>query len=90
MAKKTGTATGYLVKDAKSRAPEFSISEKYLPAIKEWKVGKKYSIELNVEMVSQSKGSDYEVEGGKDIHTARFKILSVDSEAGAKKSENIK
>ncbi len=89
MAKKTGTSSGYLVRNTKRPAPEFSITEKELPAIKKWKIGKKYAIELNVEMVSASKGSDYDIGGDKDTHTARFKILSADSEAGAKKSENI-
>lgn len=95
MSKKTGTSTGYLVKSSSTRSkPEFGISEKELPAIKDWKVGQKYSLELNVEMVSSSKGSDYDSPWSPDgkerpqIHQARFKILSVDSEEGAKKSVN--
>lgn len=64
--------------------PQFSISEKELPAIKDWSVGKKYTMTLNVEMVSSSKGSDYDVplshDGKrKEIHNARFKVISVDA-----------
>lgn len=64
--------------------PQFSLSEKELPAIKDWGVGKKYTLTLNVEMTSSSKGSDYDVplsnDGKrKEIHNARFKILSVDA-----------
>lgn len=65
------------------RKPEFGVSEKDLPAIKGWKVGGKYQILLTVEQVSASKGSDYDapISVGndvkpKDIHNARFKILS--------------
>lgn len=93
MSKKSTTSSdGYLARPStvKRSKPEFSITEKELPAIKNWKVGQKYSIELNVEMVSQSKGSDYELGGDSQIHTARFKILSVDSEAGTEESENVK
>lgn len=80
---------GYLARPSTKRPkPEFSITEKDLPAIKDWSVGKKYAIELNVEMVSQSKGSDWEIGGDKDIHSARFKIISIDNSEGAEKSEN--
>ncbi len=93
MEKTKRTSDGYLASPSKPqrRKPEFSITEKDLPAIKEWKVGKKYSIELNVEMVSSSKGSDYDAPYGsdsKDIHSARFKILSIDNEEGAKEASN--
>lgn len=91
MAKKTGTSSGYLARSSTARSkPEFSLTEAELPAIKEWKVGEKYAIELNVEMVSQSKGSDWDVDSKKDIHTARFKIISVDNQEGADESENTK
>lgn len=89
---KRTTGDGFLASSKpKRRYPEFSITEKDLPAIKEWKVGKKYSLELNVEMVSSSKGSDYDIPYGaeqKEIHNARFKIISVDSEAGADEAKN--
>lgn len=65
-------------KNAPVYKPIFSISDKDLPAIKEWNVGKKYNMELEVEMVSISKG-DVFGEGNKDSHEARFKILSIDS-----------
>lgn len=89
MSKKTGSSTGYLArsKPAKMR-PEFTLSEKDLPAIKDWEVGKRYSIEVNVEMVNHSKGDMWDSDGKE--HSARFRIMSVDSEAGVNKSENTK
>lgn len=90
MAKRTRTGDGYLARPSIARPkPEFSITEKDLPAIKEWKVGKKYALELNVEMVSSSKGSDWDsIGGGKDIHNARFKILSIDNQEGAEEASD--
>ncbi len=62
----------------KEPKPEFSVTETDLPEIKDWKIGKKYTIKLSVEMVSASKGSEYDSFGeeGKEKHRARFKILS--------------
>ena len=48
--------------------PSLSLSQKDLPAIKNWKVGGKYNISLSVEEVSMSK-DDYE-----PGMNARFKI----------------
>lgn len=55
--------------------PSFSLTEKELPAIKNWKVGSKYKVEMQVEMVSVSKN-----EYGKSPMTARFKIHKVGEE----------
>lgn len=89
---KRRTASGYMARPEKMKrpAPEFSITEKELPAIKDWKVGTKYSMELEVEMVTASKGSDMDtMMGEKSVHSARFKILSVDSEPeGEEESES--
>lgn len=82
---KNRTSDGAMVsKSLERERPSFSMNEKDLPAIKEWKVGGKYTLTLNCEMVSSSKGSDYDVPLGnngkrKETHNARFKILSVDA-----------
>lgn len=88
MAKTTRSSTGYMARPKVERnRPEFSITEKDLPAIKDWEVGKRYSIEVNAEMVSHSKGGF--MSDGKE-HEARFRIMSVDCEPGTEKSENVK
>lgn len=82
--KKRGSSTGYLAEGPKASSkkprPEFSLTEKDLPEIKEWNVGKKYKITLEVEMVSQSKGEQYAYpeETKKEIN-GRFKILSAET-----------
>lgn len=73
-----------IVRSPEREKPQFSINERDLPAIKEWKVGEKYTMTVNVEMTSSSKGNDYNVPLGndgkrKETHNARFKILSIDS-----------
>lgn len=61
----------------KPMAPRFNISERELPAIKSWNIGKKYKIELEVEMVSQRKGEEYDSAPGKV--NGEFKVLSAKS-----------
>jgi hypothetical protein len=61
-----------------------SLSEKQLPAIKDWKIGKKYRIELEVTMKEIGKGPDWSGFDGpvspdkkpKEIVTARFDVDS--------------
>ena len=60
--------------------PSFlSMDAEDLPAIKDWSVGKKYTIMLEVEQVSMSKdGDEYgpmSMGGTKPMMRARFKIL---------------
>lgn len=52
--------------------PTFNLTEKDLPEIKEWKVGKKYKLEIEVEQIAVSKN-----EYGKSPMTARFRIHKV-------------
>ncbi len=78
--KRRGSSTGSLVERPKKYeepSPEFGITAKELPAIKDWSVGKKYTVTLEVEMVSQSKGDQWDIpEGEKEPKfRARFKIL---------------
>ena len=53
--------------------PTFSLSAKDLPEIKTWKVGKKYTLEMEVEMISLNK-DDYGTTSSMD---ARFKIHKI-------------
>jgi hypothetical protein len=53
----------------------FSLRESDLPELKDWKIGGKYTITMEVEQVSASKP-----ESGKGEMDARFKVLSVESE----------
>lgn len=65
--------------------PPLYITEKQLPAIKDWKVGGKYQITLNVEQVglqspSAQEAIGYDEDSGDEKNEgleARFKILSV-------------
>lgn len=41
--------------EATSYYPEFTLDEKQLPDIKDWEVGKKYNLEIEVEMTGQNK-----------------------------------
>lgn len=52
--------------------PSFSITAKDLPEIKDWKVGGKYTLQIEVEMVSMSKN-----EYGKSPLDARLKIHKI-------------
>jgi hypothetical protein len=62
----------------------FTLDESTLPDIKGWKVGKKYTLELKVEMVGQSSESDLDQNPQKKTKemTARFKIISAQSDTG--------
>lgn len=54
--------------------PTLSLDEKDLPAIKNWKVGGKYRITIDVEQVSATKGDDWDDDDSKKL-SARFKVL---------------
>ncbi len=58
--------------DSPRYLPSFSLTDKDFPEIKNWKVGKKYMIEMEVEQVASSKD-----EFGKSPLTARFKIHKI-------------
>lgn len=53
--------------------PEFTLDTKQLPAIKDWEVGKKYTLEVQTEMTGLNK-SQYDAE---KMLKASFKIVSV-------------
>ena len=52
--------------------PSFSLTEKDLPEIKKWSVGKKYTLQMEVEMVASSKN-----EYGNPLMDARFRIHKI-------------
>lgn len=58
--------------------PSLSLSEKDLPAIKNWKVGQTYTILVKAKQTAMSQGEMYGMsEGKKDMH-ARFEVLSAE------------
>lgn len=65
-------------KKAERPAPQISFDEDYLPEIKDWKVGGKYTLHVEVEQVSLDKDSGMTL-GGEEPKkmNARFKVLSV-------------
>lgn len=68
--------------------PEFSITADALPAIKDWSVGKKYMVEMEVEMTG-SRIEDYGDDKGK--LKGQFKISGImPEEAGEKEKEGMK
>jgi len=77
--------------------PSVSLSEDDLSALKEWKVGGKYTITLEVELTRLSKGDIFMDEKNRKMD-ASFKILSVttgegepeDKEEDSKYPENKK
>jgi len=62
--------------------PTLRLSEEDLPEIKEWSVGKEYTVTLKVRMISMNQGSEYAEEGDKPDKTVRasFKVVDVTGE----------
>ena len=78
---------GHMTPDMPMRElPSFSLTEKDLPAIKNWQVGKKYKLEIEVEQVSLSK-DEYMM--GEPI-SARFKIHKVKDNSPNEEEEKAK
>ena len=65
-------------KEAKRELPSFSISEKDLSEVKDWEVGKKYNLSIEVEQIGKEKGS-YMTEDKNEI-IGRFKITKIKAE----------
>lgn len=84
--KRRTTSDGALVESAPRKyvkpKPSFTVDEKALPQIKSWSVGKKYKLEIEVEMQSHSKGDTFgpAVVGEKKTHEARLTVLSIKPE----------
>lgn len=58
--------------------PSFSLSEKDLPELKDWEVGKKYNLEIEVEQIGKEKNS-YMTDNKNEI-MGRFKIVKIKAE----------
>ena len=65
----------------KPMKPTLRLSSDDLATIKNWSVGKKYKLELEVEQTSMRQGEEFEFEigdsEGRDKINATFKIISV-------------
>lgn len=59
--------------------PTFTMSETDLPAMKDWKVGEKYTLCIEVEMTKAMKGEEYPMYGQEPDKKVNgtFKIVSV-------------
>ncbi len=74
--------------------PSLSVDETDLPAIKNWDVGKTYTITAEVKMTFQSEGREYDEWPGEQSEKpkmrARFRILSItpEKEKPKKKSKS--
>lgn len=70
-----------LVETAKLNKPQptLNITEDEMPEIKGWKVGAKYSINLDVELVRLSKGDVFMPESNRKME-ATFKVISTGSD----------
>lgn len=79
--KKRSTSEGMMVTSEpyKKPKPSLMLTDKDLPAIKDWKVGKTYNMEIVVKMVHRAEGSEYEFERSDSDHRAKFEIMSIDS-----------
>lgn len=62
--------------------PSFSVTEKDLPAIKDWKIGGKYKLEIEVEQVdiSKSEYGDSKLRSRLKIHKIGEKALMSEKE----------
>lgn len=58
--------------------PTFQIDDEDLPELKDWKVGEKYTLVMEVEQLSMRQGNEWQGSDTKDkkVH-ATFKIISV-------------
>ena len=58
--------------------PTFQLDDEDLPELKDWKVGEKYTVIMEVEQLSMRQGSEWQGADTKDKKTyATFKILRV-------------
>lgn len=59
--------------------PTFQLDDEDLPDLKDWKVGEKYTLIMEVEQTSMRQGSEWQGDNSKDKNKIRatFKILKV-------------
>lgn len=65
--------------------PTLALDEEDLPQLKNLKVGDKCTLRVNVELVRQSKGPDYDGDGPKTLNGS-FKIIGVEYIPGGDKA----
>lgn len=80
--KVVNTPTVKVASDLPKPVPTLNLSSDDLAAIKDWKVGGKYKLELEVEQTSMRQGNDYyDSPGGSDSNgkkvNATFKVTSI-------------
>lgn len=74
---KRSTSSGYLVSHDEPRErpkPTVHVSDKDVPDIKKWEVGKKYKVNATVKMVHHSEGKEYSFDPDSDVHEHRAKL----------------
>lgn len=80
----------------KKPKPTLSVDESHLPAIKDWVVGKTYTVTCRVKMTFQSEGNEYDYgmetggEEKKPEMRARFRILDITPEKEMPKKRSKK
>ena len=77
---------GYMIDSPSRMLPSFSLTAKDLPEIKNWSVGKKYKLEIEVEQVSMAKDEYMQDQP----LTARFRILKIKSETEDEETKKAK
>lgn len=73
---KKNTKLGYLGDAPSEMKPTVSFTDKELPELVKWKVGKTYTLQLTVKQVSLSQDSY----NGKQEHRASFEVIEVNPE----------
>ncbi len=81
---KRSSSSGYLVSSEPSvytpPPPSVRVTDKDLPAIKDWAVGKTYTVTMKVKMVHHAEGKEYsglESDKNPKEHSAKLEIVSI-------------
>jgi hypothetical protein len=72
--------------------PTFRLGSDDLPDLKDMEVGKKYNLELEIEVMSKSQGSEWDQESSKkDVINSTLKVLKVGccDDMGEKKEDKM-
>lgn len=75
--------------DGMDTRPTFNISEIQLPELTSWKVGEKYSLEMEVEMISVRK-EDYGMDKGNICGQFKITKIGADNEDNEENEEEYK
>lgn len=68
-----------MMEKVKRPKPTMSVEDQDLPQIKDWEVGKTYTVKAKIKMTYQSEGDEWESPDGqsKNVMRARFRILDI-------------